>query len=285
MTRNEYDLNPKLCLHCGTAIPFEKRANKFCNSSCSATFNNTGKKHSEEHKAAIAASVNAYNALIGKVAKPNVKIPKTKTLKVKKEKIKIEKPPRNTNALVNEKENFDLEKYKSLYSDVVGVVGIYVQTHITKPRIILIVRLTSGKTQTRSYPRAIMELYLGRILNYPEETVDHIDSNPMNNRIENLQIVSQGENTKKAHRDGLYSYNPKDVPIPHIDANGSKNGMSKISEEEVLRYRREYTSGRSKKAIIKECGLTRKSVENFLFGRTYKLVPEKCEPRPYERST
>jgi predicted RNA-binding Zn-ribbon protein involved in translation (DUF1610 family) len=53
MTRNEYDLNPKLCLHCGTAIPFEKRANKFCNSSCSATFNNTGKKHSEEHKAAI----------------------------------------------------------------------------------------------------------------------------------------------------------------------------------------------------------------------------------------
>lgn len=279
MTRNEYDLNPKLCLQCGTAIPFEKRANKFCNSSCSATFNNTGKKHSEEHKAAIATSVNAYNTRIGKVAKPKVKIPK-----VKKKKIKIEKPPRNTNALVNEKENFDLEKYKSLYSDVVSVVGIYVQTHITKPRIILIVQLTSGKKQTRSYPRAIMELYLGRILNYPEETVDHINCNPMDNRIENLQIVSRDENIKKAHRDGLYSYNPKGIAL-NIDTNGSKNGMSKISEEDVLRYRKEYTSGRSKKSIIDECGLTRKSVENFLFGRTYKLVPEKCEPRPYERST
>lgn len=48
--------------------------------------------------------------------------------------------------------------------------------------------------------------------------------------------------------------------------NGSKNGMSKISEEEVLRYRREYTSGRSKKSIIDECRLTRKTVENFCLG-------------------
>lgn len=279
MTRNEYDLNPKLCLHCGTAIPFEKRVNKFCNSSCSATFNNTGKKHSEEHKAAIAASVNAYNALTGKVAKP-----KAKTPKVKKEKIQIEKPPRKTNALVNEKENFDLEKYKSLYSDVMDVVGTYIQIHPTKSRIILIVRLTSGKTQTRSYPRAIMELYLGRVLNYPDETVDHINNDPMDNRIENLQILSRLENIKKQHRNGLAFKPPKGVAL-NIDTNGSKNGMSKISEEEVLRYRREYTSGRSKKAIIKECGLSTRTVENFLFGRSYKLVPEKCEPRPYERST
>ena len=129
MTRNEYDLNPKLCLHCGAAIPFEKRVNKFCNSSCSATFNNTGKKHSEEHKAAISASVNAYNALTGKVSKPKVKTPKAK-----KEKIKIEKPPRKTNAMVKEKENFDLVRYRSLYAEVKRVVGIYVQTHLAKPR-------------------------------------------------------------------------------------------------------------------------------------------------------
>lgn len=130
-----------------------------------------------------------------------------------------------------------------------------------------------------------MEVHLGRVLNYPDETVDHINNDPMDNRIENLQILSRSENAKKQHRDGLAHRPPKNVPISHIDNNGSTNGMSKISEEEVLRYRREYTSGRSKKAIIKECGLTRKSVENFLFGRTYKLVPEKCEPRPYERST
>ncbi len=191
---------------------------------------------------------------------------------------------RSKNILTEEKENFDLEKYIAIYPGVKSLIGIYVQSKLDKPRIILIVRLTSGKTQTRSYPRAIMELYLGRILNYPEETVDHIDSNPMNNRIENLQILSRSENIKKQHREGLAFKPPKGVAL-NIDTNGSKNGMSKISEEDVLRYRREYTSGRSKKAIVDECGLSIRTVENFLFGRSFKLVPEKCEPRPYERST
>lgn len=279
MTRTEYELNPKLCLHCGTAIPFEKRWNKFCNSSCSATFNNTGKQHSEEHKAAIAASVNAYNAAIGKVAKPKVKTPK-----VKEQKIKVERPPRKTNALAAEKENFDLEKYKSLYPDVKKVVGIYVQAHLTKPRIILIVELDTGNKQTRSYPRAIMELYLGRVLNYPEETVDHINSDPMDNRIENLQIVSREENIRKAHRDGTCYYKPKGTSL-NIDTNGSANGMSKISEADVLKYRREYTAGRNKYSIVEETNLSVRTVENFLFGRSYKNVPEPCTPRRCKRST
>lgn len=41
-------------------------------------------------------------------------------------------PQRKSNTLVSEKENFDLEKYKSLYSDVMGVVGVYLQTNISK---------------------------------------------------------------------------------------------------------------------------------------------------------
>ena len=70
---------------------------------------------------------------------------------------------KSKNILTEEKENFDLEKYKSLYSEVERIVGIYKQTHLSKSRIILIVQLSSGKKQTRSYPRAIMELYLGRV--------------------------------------------------------------------------------------------------------------------------
>ncbi len=39
--RNEYDLNPKLCLYCSTPIKFECRlVNKFCNHSCRARFIN-----------------------------------------------------------------------------------------------------------------------------------------------------------------------------------------------------------------------------------------------------
>ena len=34
--------NPKYCKHCGKEIPYEKRENDFCNSSCAASFNNKG---------------------------------------------------------------------------------------------------------------------------------------------------------------------------------------------------------------------------------------------------
>jgi hypothetical protein len=39
--KTKYQLNPKFCIGCGLAIPYEKRwTNKFCNSSCSATTSN-----------------------------------------------------------------------------------------------------------------------------------------------------------------------------------------------------------------------------------------------------
>jgi len=46
----KYNLNPKYCKECDKIIPYEKKANKFCNSSCSASYSNTGRVHSEESK-------------------------------------------------------------------------------------------------------------------------------------------------------------------------------------------------------------------------------------------
>lgn len=37
---NTYNLQPNKCVHCNTVIDYAVRHNKFCNSSCSATFNN-----------------------------------------------------------------------------------------------------------------------------------------------------------------------------------------------------------------------------------------------------
>lgn len=36
----KYEQNPKYCLNCNTQIPYEKRYGKFCNASCSASYNN-----------------------------------------------------------------------------------------------------------------------------------------------------------------------------------------------------------------------------------------------------
>lgn len=54
-----------------------------------------------------------------------------------------------------------------------------------------------GRKQTKSYPRYLMEQHLGREL-LPEEHVDHVDNNPLNNDISNLQLLTQTENNRKS---------------------------------------------------------------------------------------
>lgn len=46
----QYHLNPKFCKCCDTRIKYENRNNQFCNLSCSAIYNNTGRKKSTETK-------------------------------------------------------------------------------------------------------------------------------------------------------------------------------------------------------------------------------------------
>jgi hypothetical protein len=53
-----------------------------------------------------------------------------------------------------------------------------------------------GTRQTKSYPRYLLEQYLGRELT-DEETVDHINHDFTDDRIENLQILSQSDNARK----------------------------------------------------------------------------------------
>jgi hypothetical protein len=46
-----YGLNPSKCLFCFSILPYEKRHNKFCNSSHAASFNNAEREKSEDFKA------------------------------------------------------------------------------------------------------------------------------------------------------------------------------------------------------------------------------------------
>ena len=179
---------------------------------------------------------------------------------------------------------FNIEKYKLIHKDVHNIVGIYEQKHRTNSRLLLIVRLTYGNTQTRSYPRALMEVHLGRALKFPDETVDHINNNPMDNRLKNLRVISLSDNIKKLHSSGLAYVTPKGVRVHNVDLRGSKNGKSKIYEEDVLMYRKKYKAGlETVDSIVNASKLSRRTAENFLFGRSYANVPGSCERRPHRR--
>lgn len=53
----------------------------------------------------------------------------------------------------------------------------------------------NGFKRNISYPKLIMEKHLGRKL-FDDEQVHHIDENPLNNDISNLQILKLGEHQK-----------------------------------------------------------------------------------------
>lgn len=40
---NEYEKSPKVCAHCQSVLDYTKRHNKFCDRSCSVTYNNLKK--------------------------------------------------------------------------------------------------------------------------------------------------------------------------------------------------------------------------------------------------
>jgi len=60
-----------------------------------------------------------------------------------------------------------------------------------------IVLVSDGKKTTMSYPKYLLEQKIGRkLLNH--ETCDHIDGDFTNNSLDNLQVLSRGDNAAKA---------------------------------------------------------------------------------------
>ena len=58
-----------------------------------------------------------------------------------------------------------------------------------------IVYVKEGKRITVSYPKYLMECYLGRYLSN-DETIDHIDRNINNNELSNLRVISRSNHVK-----------------------------------------------------------------------------------------
>lgn len=62
-----------------------------------------------------------------------------------------------------------------------------------------VIIVDNGISKCISYPRYLLSKHLNREL-LPEETVDHINNDFTDNRIENLQILSLSDNIKKQQK-------------------------------------------------------------------------------------
>lgn len=73
-----------------------------------------------------------------------------------------------------------------LYKNVKKIYGPYKNGG----RLRVIIRFLDNSQKTVSYPKFILQEYLGRFIEGPE-TVDHIDGDATNNSINNLQILDR----------------------------------------------------------------------------------------------
>ena len=72
----------------------------------------------------------------------------------------------------------------------------YIYSNPNDKRVRMVVRKEDGSVTSKSYPRVIMEQYLGREL-LPNEDVHHIDGDVANNSVDNLTIINHGEHQRR----------------------------------------------------------------------------------------
>lgn len=150
-------------------------------------------------------------------------------------------------------------------------------TRKDKRKIILI--KINEKMKTMSYPKYLMEEHLGRCLT-KDETVDHINADFTDDRIENLQILSRAENAAKSHKDGTAHSGPLNLSEAQRKARadrvkGENNPLSKFNEKTVLELRIKFKNKEiSVKGIMEQYQVNEKTTRSMLSGKTYKNVPE-----------
>lgn len=129
---------------------------------------------------------------------------------------------------------------------------------------------TKGKMKVISFPKALVETDTGVKLK-TNETVDHKNNIKTDDTKENLQVLSRADNARKGALGNKYCLGYKQPE--EQKRSGSKNGMAKLTDSEVLKYRKDYENQIiSKKEIMKQTQMCDKSVRNLLNGTTYTNI-------------
>lgn len=144
------------------------------------------------------------------------------------------------------------------------VYGAYGQPIKLRPNTSGYASFTAGRKGHRrnvSVHRIVAEQFIPNPNRYSD--VDHLDSNPMNPRKENLDWCPHPENVRRAYDRGH-----------HIGkAVGERNPRARLTEEIVLQLRAEYRSGVTIQEMCDTYGYPWSTINNAVKYITWKHLP------------
>lgn len=144
-----------------------------------------------------------------------------------------------------------------------GIVRRISTKQLKKPYIIhngyLAIQLNiNGKRKGYLVHRLLGKYFIPNPENKP--FINHIDSNRLNNSLENLEWCTHQENVVHSYKQGFSS---------NI---GSKNGFSKLNEELVKQIRTRYSLGETNKQIANDIGVSENCIQQVTKRINWKHV-------------
>ena len=121
-----------------------------------------------------------------------------------------------------------------------------------------------GKVKTRSIHRLVALTFIGN--SNPDLQVNHINGIKTDNALGNLEFVTQRENTRHAIEIGLF------------DNSGQKNGMSKLTDEDIPKIRELLASGEyTQKEIAEMFGVKKNAISEIKLCKKWSSVGSNAE--------
>jgi hypothetical protein len=131
----------------------------------------------------------------------------------------------------------------------------------------------NGKLTTFKVHRLVAEVFIPNLEN--KSQVNHINGIKSDNRIENLEWVTNFENIMHAIDRGLFNpYDkPKEKSINIETKKGELNGMSKLTESDVLSIRGKFLPRKyTRKQLSKEFDVTENCIKDIVLRKSWKHI-------------